>query len=201
MVETRRRQIEDVASELFRANGYAATSVRDIARALDIQGASLYSHVTSKEDLLWAIVDRAARSFEKAAGGVLAEAPADDPVATLRALIRAHVAVETGDPEEASVFDREWRHLARARREEVVARRDAYEGRFRALIHAGVASGAFRSVDPAIAAAFILTALNAVPLWYRPGGSQTPAELADAYADLSLGALARAPRSPEEAVP
>ncbi len=44
---TRRRAIEDVASALFRERGYAATSVRDIARALDIQGASLYSHVTS----------------------------------------------------------------------------------------------------------------------------------------------------------
>ena len=65
MIETgaRRREIDDVASELFHANGYAATSVRDIARALDIQGASLYAHVASKEDLLWSIVDRAAAAF------------------------------------------------------------------------------------------------------------------------------------------
>jgi AcrR family transcriptional regulator len=43
MIETgtRRREIDEVASELFHANGYAATSVRDIAKALDIQGASL----------------------------------------------------------------------------------------------------------------------------------------------------------------
>ena len=59
MIETgaRRREIDDVASELFHANGYAATSVRDIARALDIQAASMYAHVTSKEDVLWSIVD------------------------------------------------------------------------------------------------------------------------------------------------
>ena len=44
---------------LFHANGYAATSVRDIAKALDIQGASLYAHVASKEDVLFSIVDRA----------------------------------------------------------------------------------------------------------------------------------------------
>ena len=61
MVEISRRQaIEDVASDLFRERGYAATSIRDIARALSVQGASLYAHVTSKEDVLWAIVDRAA---------------------------------------------------------------------------------------------------------------------------------------------
>ena len=68
MVEvSRRRAIEDVASTLFRAHGYSATSVRDIARALDIQGPSLYAHVSSKEDVLWAIVDRAATRFETAA--------------------------------------------------------------------------------------------------------------------------------------
>ena len=53
----RRREIDDVASELFHANGYAATSVRDIAKALDIQAASMYAHVASKEDVLWSIVD------------------------------------------------------------------------------------------------------------------------------------------------
>ena len=38
MIETgaRRREIDEVASELFHANGYAATSVRDIARDLDM---------------------------------------------------------------------------------------------------------------------------------------------------------------------
>ena len=66
MVEvSRRRAIEDVASDLFRAHGYAGTSVRDIARALSLQGPSLYAHVTSKEEVLWAIVDRAASRFEE----------------------------------------------------------------------------------------------------------------------------------------
>ena len=46
MVETTRRQeIEEAASSLFREHGYSGTSVRDIARAVDIQGASLYAHV------------------------------------------------------------------------------------------------------------------------------------------------------------
>ena len=37
----RRREIEDAASALFHARGYAATSVRDIADALSIRGPSL----------------------------------------------------------------------------------------------------------------------------------------------------------------
>ena len=100
----RRREIDDVASELFHANGYAATSIRDIARALSVQGASLYAHVTSKEDVLWAIVDRAAGRFEAAADRAEAAAEArrpGDPAEALAALVRAHVEVLTEDVDEA----------------------------------------------------------------------------------------------------
>src|SRR6185503_9741496 len=97
MVEiSRRRAIEDVASDLFRTHGYAGTSVRDIARALQLQGASLYAHVTSKEDVLWAIVDRAASRFEFAAEAAETTAASDRPgdaVEALSAFIRAHIGV------------------------------------------------------------------------------------------------------------
>src|SRR5512134_39960 len=108
----RRREIDDVASELFHANGYAATSVRDIARALDIQGASLYAHVASKEDVLWSILDGAASAFENRAVAALAETATADPVERLAALVEAHVDVVTADPGRASVFATEWRHLS-----------------------------------------------------------------------------------------
>ena len=65
---SRRQQIEDTASALFRERGYAATSVRDIAQALNMQGGSLYAHVASKEDMLWSIVVRAAERFDAEVG-------------------------------------------------------------------------------------------------------------------------------------
>ena len=108
MVETSRRQaIEDVASDLFRERGYAATSIRDIARALSVQGASLYAHVTSKEDVLWAIVERAAKRFEAAADRAEQEAESHRPgdaAEAIAALVEAHVDVLTADVDEAAVF-------------------------------------------------------------------------------------------------
>jgi AcrR family transcriptional regulator len=191
MIETgaRRREIDEVASELFHANGYAATSIRDIARALDIQGASLYAHVASKEDLLWAIVDRAATAFEGAAERALAETEGADAVERLAALVEAHVEVVTADPERSSVFVTEWRHLSGGRRAEIAGRRDAYEARFRATIADGVAVGAFRATDPAIAATFILTALNGIATWFRPDGRLSPDRIADHYVELALRSL------------
>ena len=189
---TRRREIDDVASELFHANGYAATSVRDIAKALDIQAASMYAHVASKEDVLWSIVDGAAATFERAADA--AEGDASDPVDRLAALVEAHVEVVTADPERSSVFVTEWRHLSGDRRSAIAVRRDAYEARFRTAIVDGIAIGAFRQTDPPLAAAFLLTALNGIATWYRPDGRLSPDRIADHYVELALGSLTEATR-------
>jgi TetR/AcrR family transcriptional regulator, cholesterol catabolism regulator len=185
----RRREIDDVASELFHASGFAATSVRDIAKALDMQAASLYAHVASKDDLLWSIVDRAAGDFESGAERAIADTPSADTVERLAALVEAHVEVVTADPQRSSVFVTEWRHLSPARRAATGDRRDAYEARFRSTIEEGVAIGAFRATDPAIAATFLLTALNGIATWYRPGGRLGPDRIADHYVELALRSL------------
>ncbi|HLX34491.1 MAG TPA: TetR/AcrR family transcriptional regulator [Candidatus Limnocylindrales bacterium] len=184
MVEqlSRRRAIEDVARDLFRANGYAGTSVREIARALSVQGASLYAHVTSKEAVLWAIVDRTATRFEQAANVAGARAELEhpgEPVHAMAALVRAHANVVTEDVGAASVFVHEWRSLGPERRASILERRDAYEGRFRLLIADGISVGAFGITDPAIASTVILTALNGLATWYEPGGRLSPDRIAD----------------------
>ena len=193
MVETTRRQaIEDAASALFHKHGYDGTSVRDIARAVDIQGASLYAHVASKQDVLWSIVEQTASRFEAAADAVEAGDPGAvvfGPGVQLISLVRAHVGVVTEDIERASVFVHEWRALDRARRDDMARRRDAYEARFRATIAVGVETGAFAEVDPALAAAYLLSAINGLVAWYRPNGRVSAPAIAETYADLSLRAV------------
>ena len=193
MVETsRRREIEDAASSLFHEHGYSGTSVRDIARAVDIQGASLYAHVASKQEVLWSIVERTASRFEAAADTVEAGDPGSivfGPGVHLISLVRAHVGVVTDDIERASVFVHEWRALDRGRRDEIARRRDAYEARFRAAIANGIDTGTFGLVDPALTGAYILTALNGLVAWYSPDGRLSAREIADAYADLTLRAV------------
>ena len=193
MVETSRRQaIEEVASDLFRERGYAGTSIRDIARALSVQGASLYAHVTSKEDVLWAIVDRAATRFEAAANRAEAaatEARPGDPAEAIAALVRAHVGVITGDVDEAGVFVNEWRALGEGRRAAILERRDAYQARFRRHIEQGIALGAFALTDPSIAASTVLSAVNGLAAWYDPDGRLPASRIADHLVDLTLRML------------
>lgn len=187
---SRRREIEDVASILFRDRGYAATSIRDIARELDIRGASLYAHVASKEDVLWSIVDRMALRFEAAADATVSDAAlVGDPIGLMTALVRGHVRVIAEDVGAASVFISEWRSLGEARRAAILERRDAYEARFRAVIGDGIATGDFTMTDPAISATFVLTALNGVATWYQPDGRLGADRIAEHLIDLTLRTL------------
>jgi TetR/AcrR family transcriptional regulator, cholesterol catabolism regulator len=186
-VQTRRRQIEDAASALFSSRGYAATSMRDIAKALDLQGGSLYAHIPSKEAVLAAIVEEAAEAFHAAVRPVAERgAPAAE---RLREMVAAHIRVVTGGRERAKVFLFEWTFLGEERRRAVTRSRAAYQGYFERVVAEGVAAGEFGPVDPRLAAVFILSAMNAMAYWYRPDGPLGPDELAGHYAGLFLGGL------------
>jgi AcrR family transcriptional regulator len=187
-MRTRKQQIEDAASTLFSHRGYAATSMRDIARTLDLQGGSLYAHIPSKEAVLAAIVEEAAERFH-AAVGPLAERPG--PVAVrLRGMVRAHVDVVTGSLARAKVFLFEWAFLGPERRDAVRRSRAAYQAYFERVIAEGMASGELAGGDARLAAICLLSALNGIVHWYRPDGRLAPGELAERYADLFLGGLA-----------
>jgi AcrR family transcriptional regulator len=188
IAETRRRQIEGVASALFRERGYAGTGMREIARGLQLRGASLYAHVGSKEDVLFSIVERAADRFAKALSPYL-RAGSMSPEDRLRGMIGAHVRVLTDNLEDAAVFLHEWRFLSPERRSEILARRDAHEQAFRDAIAAGTAAGDFRLVDERLAARNLLSALNGIAGWWRPDGPLSADQVAESYADLHLSGL------------
>jgi AcrR family transcriptional regulator len=53
-----RDRIENAAIRLFVEKGVTETSVRDIARAVDISEGALYRHFVSKNELVWAAFER-----------------------------------------------------------------------------------------------------------------------------------------------
>ena len=55
----KRDEILDAAAQIFSQKGYHATSMQDIAEAVHLQKASLYHHVSSKQEILEALMERA----------------------------------------------------------------------------------------------------------------------------------------------
>lgn len=58
-----RERIETAAIRLFVEKGVTDTSVRDIARAVDISEGALYRHFVSKEQLVWTVFERHYTAF------------------------------------------------------------------------------------------------------------------------------------------
>src|SRR5439155_15177520 len=125
MALDRKEQIYSTARSLFSERGYHATTVRDIARELNMQGGSLYAHIESKEDVLWELVNRAADQFLGAVEPIVQSDLA--PAEKLREMVRAHVRVVADNLGDATVFLHEWKFLGEGRRAEMAERRDRYE--------------------------------------------------------------------------
>src|SRR6476469_5143928 len=183
----RKEQIVQTAGSMFSRQGYHATTVRDIARELNMQGGSLYAHIDSKEDMLWEIVERAAAQFLAAAQPIAAlPLPAS---ARLRRLLAAHVDVVTRNLDNATVFFHEWRFLSPPRRARIGAQRDAYEALFRGVIQDGIDAGEFPDADARMGALLVLSAGNWLYQWYRPDGALSADAVAAQMADLLIAGL------------
>jgi AcrR family transcriptional regulator len=129
------------AARLFAQRGYHGTSIGDLAAALGIQKASVYSHIKGKEDLLAEIALAGAEAFHAALDAV----PEGDPVERLRLALRAHLSVVDQQLEVATVWLNEWRYLTGSPRERFLADRHHYERRIRRLFEDAVAAGALRT--------------------------------------------------------
>ncbi|HKX76740.1 MAG TPA: TetR/AcrR family transcriptional regulator [Acidimicrobiia bacterium] len=164
-----RDDVVTAAGRLFAQRGYHGTSMRDLAAELGLLGSSLYSHISSKEDLLVEVVERGGSLFSRSAEAALST---PGPAAQrLKALVAGHVAVVLDHLDEVRTFLNEAWALDEPHRERVLAARNHYEAAFRATLDEGREDGSFRvDLDSKLAAIFILSVLNAIERWYRPSG-------------------------------
>jgi AcrR family transcriptional regulator len=182
----RKADILTTARNLFSERGYHGTSMRELAKSLDLKGATLYSHIHSKEEMLWEIVSLAADQFLTQARSVPSNIPAEEQ---LSLLVRGHLAVIARELDYATVFFHEWKFLEPPLRDRIRERRDQYEAYFRRVIDEGNRQGVFNVTDTRLATIFVLSALNWTYQWFHPAGSLSAEQLARQYNLLILHAL------------
>jgi AcrR family transcriptional regulator len=86
----RREGILKAAALLFRRDGFAATSIEQIAERAELSAGTVYNYFASKGDLLLALVALDGAQV-RAAGARHVARPAGDPVAAVNALLEGYV--------------------------------------------------------------------------------------------------------------
>jgi AcrR family transcriptional regulator len=182
-----REEILVAAAQIFSQKGFHATSMQDIAGAVNLQKASLYYHVSSKQEILVDLLDRALDLLiERLEAVVNTEDPPDEK---LRVAMRVYLATLDEYRDLASVLLLEHRSLEPQYHNRHVPRRDRFEQIWRDLVKEGRDSGVFRPVDPSLAARALLGVMNWTVTWYHPNGALSAAEIAEMFVDLFLNGL------------
>jgi AcrR family transcriptional regulator len=164
-VSTRER-LSLQAARMFSERGYHGTSIGDLASALGIQKASIYSHISGKHDLLAQAALAGAASFHAAQDAVPADPPA---LERIRLALAAHLGVVSAQLDVAGVWLQEWRYLEGDARREFLRERHRYEERIRALFAEAVGAGDVRAdLDVEHAALAFLSVGNWAYEWLTP---------------------------------
>lgn len=162
---TRRQEIIKIAKTLFRERGYKSVSMRDIAKVMDFKAASLYNHISSKEEILAEIVLGVARFFTEEMEHVK---NLDADVKTrLEAVINHHIDITLKNPEAIAIVNNDWMHLEGIHFDEFLKLRNTYEQDLRDMIGQGITVGDIKSQNVEIILFSMLSTLRTLHSWYR----------------------------------
>jgi AcrR family transcriptional regulator len=181
--------IRAAAVRAFAAYGYSGARVEDIAAAAGVSKGAIYLHFPSKAALLEGVVRAAAAPTLDAIQAV--SLGAGDPADTLRVVLaRAKRALKTDlAPDFVKVLVTE---TTRSPVVQEVWRREALEpilAMIGEVVARGVASGAFRPIDPMIAARLLIAPAISAAIAMRSTDLLDTDTLLDAHADLFLAGL------------
>ncbi len=172
-----RKDIIAHSAALFRQQGYANTTVRDIAAAVGIQPGSWFYHFKTKQEILLSVVEQGMAQSLADLETIAAQSLA--PRAAFKRLVQVHLhTLLAPDHDFIAVLLYEWRSLDQPGRARIIRLKDRYE-----KIWDEVIAALHRSGDWAMPTRFdrllMFGALNWTAQWYKPGAGCSLAELAE----------------------
>ena len=186
------QKILDAAIELFAANGFKGTSIREIAKVTGMTVSNIYYYFGSKEGVLFAILERSNRKIVER----LNEAAACDlePLERLRHMLRTLLALilEPYRQEARILFLDEERHSELRKRFQLEIL-DIYRRELRGLMDLGI----LPRRDATALAFHVFGVINWHLRWYRPGGRLTLEEAQTQMIDFVLHGAMGPPTNPE----
>lgn len=186
-----RNRIFEVAAEVFHRKGYDNTSMSDIADAAGLTKAGLYHHVTSKESLLYTILDYGLDLTESSVVRPLEEI--SDPLDRLSTMIELHLRLVLEERNlEVTGLLHECKTLSASDRTKINRRKKEYVRMTTNLIADVVKKYNIKDVNPKLAAFALLGMLNWTYQWYKASGAIRCDEIIGSFQRIFLqGILGR----------
>ena len=184
-----REDILEAAAQVFRQKGFHGASMNDIAEAVSLQKASLYHHVSSKQEILFELLDRAVQLLLERISPLANQNLSADK--KLRLMIHEYLQILVENIDLATVLLFEHRSLDHKQHARHIPNRDKFESLWKDVLAEGGEARLFRCTDPGLISRALLGQLNWTITWYRPDGPLTIDEIADQYSDLLLNGLLR----------
>ncbi len=179
----------EAAVGLFSRKGYDATSTREVAKLLGIQKATLYYHVESKEDLLFAICQSALTRIRNEVETAIQDSR--DPLERTQTLICSHIESLLRDAAEHSTTFTEMHALSEERFGQIMKLRDTYENMVRSVLQEAQHAGVLRQdIEAKYLSLVLLGIMNRTMVWYRRGGPLSPRQIGRVLSVLFLAGAA-----------
>jgi AcrR family transcriptional regulator len=194
-----RGRILAAAAALFSERGYASTSLREIASAVDMKAPALYWYFDSKQAILQALLHETLLDFTLAIQAhVVGPGPEDKLRQYIRAYVRKTVAQPGGRFTETLFGVRQMaQFLTPEGQAEIVADQRRHLDILRDALRQGIAGGRFRADLDVTATVFaIFSMCDHVRWWWKPDGPKTAEEIADGYGDLVMRMVVRTNEEP-----
>ena len=183
--EGTRRRILEGALLLFAREGFHASSMRELARVVELQPSAVYVHFSSKEHLLAELVRAGHEVHHQGLRAALMEA-GGEPVAQLRAVVAAHVRLHASHPHLAIVVNTEMASLAPELAAPGLALRQQSVALLTEVLERGAAMGRFALLDTTVTVAALSAMGQRVPYWYSPASGLDVDALVAAHVELAV---------------
>jgi AcrR family transcriptional regulator len=180
--ERRRNEILEAAADLFDRHGYHQATIALIADEIGSTKANVYHYFRAKHDILFAIhqawIEDLIQRFDD-------DAATRSTVADqVRAVVHDVVRVVAERRSQVRVYFEYLRELPGPLRAEAEVLRDAYTARVEGALARGMETGEVREMPLRVTTFGLFGIMNWTYQWYRPGGGQTPDQVADQLFDM-----------------
>ncbi|MCP3957966.1 MAG: TetR/AcrR family transcriptional regulator [bacterium] len=183
--DRRAKSIYRQAARVIYKKGFGATSMGDIADAVDLTKGGLYYYIKGKEALLFAIMDDAMEMLEAEVMQPASEQR--DPELRLAALVSGHIRLMMQDPSALTILVTEEEGLDDVHRALVAERKDSYPRMLQECIEQILAKqGASPNVDPTVAAYSLFGMIHWVVRWYKSESALSEEQIVEQLTNLAL---------------